>query len=69
MNQKEIKDFVFEDVIFQLKTYHGITINDAVLDIISKIIDEEYDNFITSTESWEPDPYISCVVEKTTKSI
>lgn len=66
---EEIKDFVFEDVIFQLKTYHGITINDAVIDVISKIIDEEYDNFITSTDNWEPDPYISCVIEKTTKSI
>lgn len=67
---EEIKDFVFEDVIFQLKTYHGVnTDNNEVIKLISDVIDEEYHNFITSTESWEPDPYIKKVVERVNEAL
>lgn len=67
---EEIKEFVFEDAIFQLKTFHNVdTDNNDVIKLVNKIIDEEYNNFITSTESWEPDPYIKKVVDKVNEAL
>lgn len=59
---EEIKEFVFNDVAFQLETYHNISVDAQLEENIYKVIDKEYDNFIKSTQLWEPDPYIEHVV-------
>lgn len=67
---EEIKNFVFEDVVFQLKTYYNVNIDSGkTIDLINNIIDEEYHNFILATETWEPDPYIKKVVERVNEAL
>ena len=61
----EIKEFVFDDVMFQLRTFHNInTSDDAIIVLVNKHIDEEYNNFVKSEDLWEPEPYISRVIER-----
>ena len=67
--EEEIKEFVFDEVLFRLETYHSISVDAQLEENIYKVIDKEYDNFIKSTQLWEPDPYIDCVLNRILSSL
>lgn len=62
----EIKEFVYDEVLFRLETYHSINTDN---DVVSKIIDEEYSNFVQDVGNWEPEPFIDCVLNRILSSL
>lgn len=61
---KEIINFVLDDVVFQLKTYHGIIADDKK---IISLVKQEYSNFIKNEHDWNPDPFINKIIQLYTR--